>query len=135
MKQTNWKNFAFIVLVFAVTVCAFSYSKTTFWGEKQMVRMAKIVIDSTQLDAYKAYLKEEIEASLRVEAGVLALNAVSDKKNPTHITILEVYADTNAYRMHIQTPHFQKYKIGTKDMVKSLELIDVLPVALESKNR
>lgn len=89
----------------------------------QMVRLAKIVIDSTQLKSYKALLKEEIETSVRIEPGVITLYAVSEKNNPTHITILEIYADTVAYKAHVQTPHFLKYKTGTKDMVKSLELV------------
>ena len=79
-----------------------------------MVRLAKLIIDSSQLENYKAALKEEIEASVRTEPGVLTLYAVYEKGNPTHVTILEIYADTVAYRVHLQTPHFIKYKEGTK---------------------
>jgi len=93
-----------------------------------MVRLAKLVIDPTQLDSYKASLKEEIEASVRLETGVLTLYAVSEKNNPTHITILEIYADSAAYKAHLQTAHFIKYKTHTKDMVKSLELVEGDPL-------
>ena len=99
----------------------------------QMVRLAKIVIDSSQLENYKAALKEEIETSMRVEPGVLTLYAVSEKDNPTHITILEIYADTAAYKAHLQTPHFIKYKTGTKDMIKSLELVGTVPLVPDMK--
>lgn len=94
----------------------------------QKVRLAKLVIDSNQLDQYNAFLKEEIETSVRVEPGVITLYAVAEKERPNHITILEIYASEQAYRYHIQTPHFLKYKTGTKDMVISLELIDVNPL-------
>ena len=94
----------------------------------KMVRLAKLVIDSAQIDSYKAMLKEEIETSLRVEPGVLTLYAVAEKNKPTHITILEIYADTTAYKAHVQTPHFIKYKTGTKDMVKALELVETEPL-------
>ena len=93
-----------------------------------MVRLAKLVIDSAQLENYNALLKEEIETSVRIEPGVLTLYAVSEKNNPTHVTILEIYADTVAYNSHLQTPHFIKYKNGTKDMVKSLELVETVPL-------
>jgi len=93
-----------------------------------MVRLAKLVIDSTQLERYKSALKEEIETSVRLEPGVLTLYAVSEKNNPTRITILEIYADTDAYKAHLQTPHFIKYKTGTKDLVKSLELVEAVPI-------
>jgi len=96
--------------------------------QNQMVRLAKLVIDSTQLERYRVALIEEIEASVRLEPGVLTLYAVAEKDNPTHITILEIYADTNAYKSHIQTAHFIKYKTGTKEMVKSLELIEAAPL-------
>jgi len=94
----------------------------------QMVRLAKLVIDSIQLEKYKASLKEEIEASVQLEPGVLTLYAVVEKNKPTHITILEIYADTVAYKAHLQAPHFIKYKNGTKDMVKSLELVETIPL-------
>lgn len=93
-----------------------------------LVRLSKITVDPAQLDAYNAYLKEEIEASMRLEPGVLTLYATADKKQPNKITILEIYADREAYEKHIQTPHFQKYKQGTLSMVKDLELTDTTPL-------
>lgn len=96
--------------------------------KKPMVRLAKIIVDSTQLERYKAFLKEEIEASVRIEPGVRTLYAVSEKNRPTHFTILEIYADSAAYQAHIQTPHFLKYKTGTTKMVKSLDLVETIPL-------
>lgn len=94
----------------------------------QMVRLAKLVIDAGQLDAYKLALKEEIEASVKLEPGVLTLYAVAEKGEPTRFTILEIYASRAAYEKHIQTPHFLKYKTGTAQMVKSLELVEAVPL-------
>lgn len=110
-------------------ILVFLFCTATFAQEsKQMTRLARLVIDSTQLESYRAFLKEEIETSLRVEPGVLTLYAVAEKNKPTHITILEIYANEEAYKKHIQTPHFLKYKNGTRDMVKSLELIEADPL-------
>jgi quinol monooxygenase YgiN len=103
--------------------------------KKQMIRIARIVVDSAQLDAYRAALKEGIETAVRVEPGVLSLYAVYDKEHPTHVTVFEIYADETAYHAHLQTPHFKKYKETVKDMVKSLELVDAAPIGLESKPR
>jgi quinol monooxygenase YgiN len=63
--------------------------------------------------------------AVRVEPGVLTYYAVADKNAPSHITILEIYADSSAYKLHITTLHFKKYKETVQHMVKSLELIDV----------
>jgi 4-carboxymuconolactone decarboxylase len=125
--KTVLRGLIFTILTIASNDNAFAQDK------KQMVRLAKLVIDSNQLETYKAALKEEIEASLRLEPGVLTLYAVAEKNNPAHITILEIYADTEAYKGHLQTPHFIKYKTGTKDMVKSLELVETDPIIPEMK--
>src|SRR5687767_12197801 len=86
------KNRHFIVLILLLVASGI----TSAQQNKQMVRLAKLVIDSALLDNYKAALKEEIEASMRLEPGVLTLYAVSEKESPTHITILEIYADSAA---------------------------------------
>jgi 4-carboxymuconolactone decarboxylase len=80
--------------------------------QNQMVRLAKLVIDSTQLESYTAALKEEIEASVRLEPGVLTLYAVAEKDNPTHITILEIYGYCWANKnqvFHRPTSPYWKY--------------------------
>ena len=98
-----------------------------------VVRIAKLQIDSAQLDNYKAALKEHAETAVRVEQGVLTLYAVYEKNNPTRVTVFEIYASQQAYNDHLQTTHFKKYKSATSDMVRSLELIETVPIALESK--
>jgi len=115
-------------IILVIMLSQIPFQITNAQEKNQMVRLAKLVIDSTQLDRYKAFLKEEIETSLSVESGVLTLYALLEKNNPTHITILEIYADLAAYQAHVQTPHFLKYKNGTKAMVKSLELIETTPL-------
>jgi len=115
------------ILIIVMLTFAFC-GQTSVQNKNKMVRLAKLVIDSSQLENYNALLKEEIEASVRLEPGVLTLYAVAEKNDPTRITILEIYADTVAYRSHLQTPHFIKYKNGTKDMVKSLELVEADPL-------
>lgn len=96
--------------------------------ENNKVRLSRITVDSARLEEYNAYLKEEIEASMRLEPGVLVLYAVAEKERPYHVTILEIYVDEAAYKSHIATPHFQKYKKETLDMVQSLELVDTTPL-------
>lgn len=54
--------------------------------------------------------------------------AMQDKENPCLITILETYSSDEAYKVHIASEHFQKYKKGTLHMVKTLELCDQSPL-------
>jgi quinol monooxygenase YgiN len=101
--------------------------------QSRVVRLAELQIDPGQLEKYKAALREEIEVSIRVERGVLALYAVSVKGDPAQIRIFEMYADAAAYEAHLQTPHFKKYKTSTRGMVKSLVLVETDPVLLGAK--
>lgn len=103
---------------------------------KQVVHLAKLEIYPEQLENYQAALKEHIGTALRVEPGVLTLYPLADVKQPTHITVLEIYASPAAYQAHLKSPHFLKYKSSTLAMVKSLELLDTVPLlpAVKLKN-
>lgn len=98
-----------------------------------MVRIAEIEVDPRYLEDYKALLAEEIEASVRLEPGVLFLHGVALKEQPCVVRMLECYASQDAYEAHLTTPHFLKYKSGTLHMVKSLRLIETDPIMLASK--
>jgi len=100
---------------------------------KLIVRMAELEIDPVQLDNYKALLIEEIETSVAVEPGVLTLNAVAVKGSPAQIHIFEVYADRPAYEAHLRSLHFLKYKTQTSNMVRSLTMLEMDPIALCGK--
>ncbi|HEY5938333.1 MAG TPA: putative quinol monooxygenase [Kofleriaceae bacterium] len=98
-----------------------------------VVRVAELEIDPAQLEAYLALVKDEMETSIRVEPGVLAIYAVADKDDPAKITFFEMYADNAAYLSHRETPHFKAYVAGTKDMIKSRVLKEMVPVQLSAK--
>lgn len=123
-----------LTVVIGLFVLTLSFSKNIMAQEKnQMVRLAKITVDPLQLNKYNSALKEQMTTAIRLEPGVLTYYAVADKSDPSHITILEIYADTAAYQSHITTAHFKKYKETVKDMVKSLELVDVNLIASAKK--
>ena len=102
---------------------------------QRYVQVAEIEIDPAQLENYKAAVREHAETAIRVEPGVLVLYAVSEKDNPTRIRVFEIYASTEAYRTHLEAPHFKKYKAVTEKMVKSLRLVQTEPVVLAAKAR
>ena len=109
-------------------VLLLSYHKVQAQEQTPYIRIARITVDSNQLNTYLQFLKSGIETSLKTEPGVLSMYAVAEKAHPQRITIMETYANKAAYDRHIQTEHFQKYKQGTLSMIKSLELTDVFPL-------
>jgi len=103
--------------------------------DDRIIRLAEIEIDPAQVRAYKAALAEEIEASIRIEPGVLTLYAVSVKGQPEQVRLFEIYRDAASYQAHLQSAHFKKYKQQTQQMVKSLKLVETEPILLGSKLR
>jgi quinol monooxygenase YgiN len=119
----------------ALSLCCACRRAPAEIGQGRLVRLAELEIDPAQVERYKAALKEEIEASIRREPGVLALFAVSVKDHPAQIRIFEVYADTEAYQAHLESPHFKKYKTATQHMVKSLKLVETDAIVLGAKTK
>ena len=103
--------------------------------QDQYVRIAELEIDPARLEDFKAAIKESVETSVRVEPGVLVLYAVAEKDNPARFRVFEIYTDAEAYRTHLETPHFRKFRAVTETMVKSRKLLDAVPVAMSAKGR
>lgn len=118
------RHWRFVFFVLLISTVSFSIN-TMAQEKKQMVRLAKIKVDPSQLQKYEMALKEQMTTAIRNEPGVITYYAVADKADPSNITILEIYADTTAYKSHIETAHFKKYKETVKNMVLSLQLIHV----------
>jgi quinol monooxygenase YgiN len=101
-------------------------------SDTMMVRIAEIEVDSSSVEEYIAILKEEAAASVRLEPGVVSIFPMFEKEHPTKIRILEIYASKAAYESHLKTPHFQKYKTSTLEMVKDLKLIEMEAIDTET---
>jgi quinol monooxygenase YgiN len=98
----------------------------------QFALLVELEIDPAQLDAYKAAMKEVIDASI-TEPGVLSLNSAAEKDNPARIHFFEVYSNADAWKAHLETPHIKKYVAATKDMVKSRKRTELTPLILVTK--
>src|SRR6266699_1305292 len=67
--------------------------------QRQYARVAEIEIDPAQLENY----------------------------NPARVRVFKIYRDAEAYRSHLETAHFKKYKATTEKMVRSLKLVQTIP--------
>src|SRR4051812_24298323 len=86
------------------------------------VRVAELEIDPAHLQNYETAVRDEMDTSVRVEPGVLAIYAVAEKDDPTKLRFFELYADEAAYDAHRNSPHFRKYVETTKSMITSRRL-------------
>jgi quinol monooxygenase YgiN len=101
----------------------------------QYVRIAELEIDPAQVESFNSAVKESIETAIRVEPGVLVLYAVSEKDDPARVKVFEIYTDADAYKTHLETPHFRKFRAITEKMVVSRKLLDGVPIVLGAKAR
>ena len=93
-----------------------------------IVRLSKVELYPEYADKYVRYAVEVGEISLLTEPGVLTMYALCQSDDPCTVTILETYASREAYRSHIASAHFRRYKQETMHMVKSLTLLDQTPL-------
>lgn len=100
---------------------------------ESIVRISRIEVDPARLPEYLALAAECGRVSMASEPGVYMMFSMQEKARPERITILEIYADQAAYARHIASPHFQKYKQGTQEMVRRLELLDQHPLVPEMR--
>ena len=124
-----------LVLGGSVLVSALSAPAAAQESREQYVQVAEIEIDPAHLESYRTAVREQIEAAIRVEPGVLVLYAVSDKDNPARVKVFEIYRDVDAYRSHLASEHFKKYKATTEKMVTSLKLVQTAPIMLGAKSK
>jgi quinol monooxygenase YgiN len=101
----------------------------------QFVLVVELEIDPSQLEPFKAAIKENGETAVRVEPGCRGFSAVFEKDNPTRVRLFEIYENADAFKAHLETPHFKKYAETTKDMVKSRKRIDNVPITLNVKGK
>ncbi|KQQ78366.1 antibiotic biosynthesis monooxygenase [Xanthomonas sp. Leaf131] len=98
-----------------------------------VVRVAQLEIAPAQLERYTQLVKEEMAISARDEPGVIAIYSVAEKEHPSRLHFFEIYADEQAYRSHIASPHFRRYAEQTAPMIRSRRLIETTPLQLSAK--
>ncbi|TSD90828.1 antibiotic biosynthesis monooxygenase [Mycobacterium sp. KBS0706] len=99
------------------------------------IRLAELEIDPARLEEFSAAIRDGIETAIRVEPGVLALHAVFEKDDPARVRVFEIYTDEGAYRTHLQTPHFLRFRTTTETMIRSRRLLDAVPIMLGAKSK
>ncbi|WP_304236625.1 putative quinol monooxygenase [Jiulongibacter sediminis] len=118
----------YLILITAIPLISFGQDNLQNQQHIQhnmMIRLVEIEIEPEYLDEYLNILKEESNASMKIEPGVISIYPMNQKDKPNEIRLLEIYANQKAYESHLETPHFKYYKTTTLKMVKSLKLVDM----------
>jgi quinol monooxygenase YgiN len=132
-EESEMKAKQVLMLCASVLALGLSVAAGAQEAQKPYVRLAELEIDPAQMERFDAAIREGVTTAVRVEPGVLALYAVTEKDHPNRVRVFEMYKDEAAYQTHLQTPHFRKFRDTTDKMVKSRKLLDGVPIVLEAK--
>ena len=68
-----------------------------------------IAVIAEQLDAFLTASQENANAS-RDEPGVVRFDVLSDRVDPNHVVLVEIYRDEAAAAAHKDTAHYQRWR-------------------------
>jgi quinol monooxygenase YgiN len=100
---------------------------------ERVVIVLELEIVPTELENFKAAIKENAAAWIRDEPGCLEFNVAFDKNNPTHAFVFEVYENAEAVAAHQATSRFKKYMAEAPKRVKSRKFTELVPFILNAK--
>ncbi|WP_150539795.1 putative quinol monooxygenase [Actinobacillus vicugnae] len=112
-----------------------------FLGDKKVTQQADTKTNLVMVEvkpehnsAFHQIVRDEMVQSLKVEEGVLAIYAATEKDNPNRWYFFEIYRNEQAYQQHRNTPHFQTYLNQTAEMLsKNKVFYNITPVKLGNK--
>lgn len=111
-----------------------------FLGDKKISQtpetVSNLVIVDVKPEAQQAFhriVRDEMVQSLKMEDGVRAMYAATDKEKPNRWYFFEIYESAKAYQAHRATPHFQAYLKDTADMLLDKKAVAVRPLELGNK--
>mgnify|MGYP004443305961 FL=1 len=119
------------ILLIALTLSVMANAQTK---SDMLIRISEIEVYPEYLTEYLTFAKDVGATSVKEEPGVVCIYPMVQQRDSCQIRILEIYRDMDAYKSHIQTPHFQTYKQGTLHMVKKLDLVDMYPLNPDRMN-
>ena len=75
-----------------------------------------IAVLPDQVDAFLAVTEENAAAS-RDEPGVLRFDVLTDRADPGHVVLVEIYRDDAAAAAHKETVHYLRWREAVADMM------------------
>jgi autoinducer 2-degrading protein len=79
------------------------------------VIIVQIQIKEGYKDAFIEAMLDDAKGSVKNEPGCLRFDVIQDGGDPNRIWLYEVYVDEAAFQVHMQTPHFIKWRDTVKD--------------------
>lgn len=118
----------------ALSGCVNTAPEDVMRDKSMIFRISEVEVYPQFAEDYLPFAAEVAMSSVANEPGVVSIFPMRDKKDPCFFRIVEIYADEEAYKEHIASAHFKRYKAGTLHMVKNLALLDHEPLVPELRD-
>jgi len=95
----------------------------------------EFIIKQDKDNAYDSLAEKNITASVTSESGTLAMYSAKKKINPSVVYVFEIYADSDAYGKHLNSPSYKEFLRNSPDIIETSQKrrIDVVPQFLADK--
>ena len=75
-----------------------------------------VAVVPDQLEGFLAATEENATAS-REEPGVVRFDVLSDRTDPSHVVLAEIYRNEAAAAAHKETPHYSRWRDAVEPMM------------------
>jgi quinol monooxygenase YgiN len=98
-------------------------------------RWSELEVDSAHMDRFRELANDNVRETRRAELGVLAFHWAAMKNHPSRIRVLEIYTDESAYKAHLESAHYQRFRDSSRSLLKGHSLHEAIPVAVCAKTQ
>ena len=92
-----------------------------------ITRLFRLERDMAQEQRYNQVGEHNLTTSIKVEPGTLAMYGTHDPEDPAVCYVFEVYADEDAYQVHVASNHFQAFAQAAGEMLTGRAVYQLVP--------
>ena len=81
-----------------------------------LIVQVDVAVVSDQIDAFLDATQDNAAAS-REESGVVRFDVLTDRTDPGHVVLVEIYRDEAAAAAHKETAHYQRWRDAVAPMM------------------
>lgn len=81
-----------------------------------LIVQVDVAVASDQIDAFLDATQDNAAAS-REESGVVRFDVLTDRTDPGHVVLVEIYRDEAAAAAHKETAHYQRWRDAVAPMM------------------
>ena len=99
-----------------------------------ITRLFRLERDMAKEDVYNEVGAHNLTTSIKVEPGTLAMYATHVPDDPKTCYVFEIYADDDAYNVHVASEHFQAFAKMAGEVLTGRAVYQLVPQLLVEKS-